>query len=126
IKDNTLTRTPQNHSEMTYAPMIDRELSYIDFNQPAQNVCGLIKGLSPFPGAKITVKGKIVKVFMAKVAENTDKQAGTIIRVESERLVVAAGTGVIALTSVQPEGKKRMAAGDFARGYQITVGEILG
>lgn len=118
IKDNTLTRTPQNHSEMTYAPMIDRELSYIDFNQPAQNVCGLIKGLSPFPGAKITVKGKIVKVFMAKVAENTDKQAGEVICCD-KRLLIACKDGSIEILKIQPEGKKQMDICDFLKGNNL-------
>lgn len=123
----TAVRRVQNHEEATYAPLLTKELECIDWTQSAGNIHNLIRGLNPWPGSYTICRNKRLKLWGSEVlAEETDKQAGTIIRVENERLVVAAGTGVIALTSVQPEGKKRMAAGDFARGYQITVGEILG
>lgn len=123
----TAVRRVQNHEEATYAPLLTKELECIDWTQSAANIHNLIRGLNPWPGSYTICRNKRLKLWGSEVlAEETDKQAGTIIRVENERLVVAAGTGVIALTSVQPEGKKRMAAGDFARGYQITVGEILG
>lgn len=123
----TAVRRVQNHEEATYAPLLTKELECIDWTQSAGNIHNLIRGLNPWPGSYTICRNKRLKLWGSEVlAEETDNQAGTIIRVENERLVVAAGTGVIALTSVQPEGKKRMAAGDFARGYQITVGEILG
>ena len=123
----TAVRRVQNHEEATYAPLLTKELECIDWTQSAGNIHNLIRGLNPWPGSYTICRNKRLKLWGSEVlAEETDKQAGTIIRVENERLVVAAGTGVIALTSVQPEGKKRMAAGDFTRGYQITVGEILG
>ena len=123
----TAVRRVQNHEEATYAPLLTKELECIDWTQSATNIHNLIRGLNPWPGSYTICRNKRLKLWGSEVlVEETDKQAGTIIRVENERLVVAAGTGVIALTSVQPEGKKRMAAGDFARGYQITVGEILG
>lgn len=123
----TAVRRVQNHEEATYAPLLTKELECIDWTQSAVNIHNLIRGLNPWPGSYTICRNKRLKLWGSEVlAEETDKQAGTIIRVENERLVVAAGTGVIALISVQPEGKKRMAAGDFTRGYQITVGEILG
>ncbi len=123
----TAVRRPQNHEEATYAPLLTKELECIDWTQSAIDIHNLIRGLNPWPGSYTICRNKRLKLWGSEVlAEETNKQAGTIIRVENERLVVAAGTGVIALKSVQPEGKKRMTAGDFARGYQITVGEILG
>lgn len=123
----TAVRRPQNHDEATYAPLLTKELECIDWSQSAVDIHNLIRGLNPWPGSYTICRNKRLKLWKSEVlAEETGEQAGTIIRVESERLVVATGTGVIALVSVHPEGKKRMAAGDFARGYQITVGEILG
>lgn len=123
----TAVRRVQNHEEATYAPLLTKELECIDWTQSATNIHNLIRGLDPWPGSYTICRNKRLKLWGSEVlAEDTNKEAGTIIRVENERLVVATGDGVIALTNVQPEGKKRMAAGDFARGYQITVGEILG
>ena len=123
----TAVRRVQNHEEATYAPLLTKELECIDWAQSATNIHNLIRGLDPWPGSYTICRNKRLKLWGSEVlAEDTNKEAGTIIRVENERLVVSTGDGVIALTNVQPEGKKRMAAGDFARGYQITVGEILG
>lgn len=123
----TAVRRVQNHEEATYAPLLTKELECIDWTQSATNIHNLIRGLDPWPGSYTICRNKRLKLWGSEVlAEDTNKEAGTIIRVENERLVVSTGDGVIALTNVQPEGKKRMAAGDFARGYQITVGEILG
>lgn len=123
----TAVRRVQNHEEATYAPLLTKELECIDWTQSATNIHNLIRGLDPWPGSYTICRNKRLKLWGSEVlAEDTNKEAGTIIRVENKRLVVSTGDGVIALTNVQPEGKKRMAAGDFARGYQITVGEILG
>ena len=69
-------REKQDDSLSCYAPMISKEMSYIDFNKTAKEVCCHIKGMNPMPGAKITVNGKIVKILMAKVCEETNEKTG--------------------------------------------------
>lgn len=123
----TVIRRPQNSDEATYAPLLTKELERIDWTKDARAIHNLIRGLNPWPGSYTMLRNKRLKLWQSEVAnEVTNEAAGTIIRVDGERILVATGSGVLALTNVQPEGKKRMVAGDFARGHQIQAGEILG
>ncbi len=124
----TAVREKQNHDEMTYAPMISKEMSYIDFNKSAQEVCCLIRGLNPSPGAKIKVKDKIVKIFMAKPAcVVCDKMSGTVIECK-ERIVISCGEGTaIEIIELQPEGKRRMDVSEFLKGNSlIEENDVIG
>ena len=118
IKSGKLVRVPQNHSEMTYAPMISKEMSYIDFNKTANEVCCHIKGMNPMPGAKITVNGKIVKILMAKVVEKESEKAGVVVECK-DRLVISCKDKNIEVLKIQPEGKKQMDIEDFLKGNNI-------
>jgi len=119
INSGTLERVPQNHNEMTYAPVISKEMSYIDFNMKADEICNLIRGLNPSPGAKSYLEGKILKIIMAEVADNNSLNPGQI-SVKNDMLIVGCGENTsIRLLIVQPEGKKAMATCDFLKGYKF-------
>lgn len=118
IKSGKLEGVPQNHDEMTYAPMISKEMSYIDFNKNAFEVCCHIKGMNPMPGAKITVDGKIVKILMAKVSDKATKKAGTVEECKS-RLLISCTDKCIEVLKIQPEGKKAMDIEEFLKGNSI-------
>lgn len=123
----TAVRRKQNGEEATYAPLLTKELERIDWTKSAREIHDLIRGLAPWPGSYTILRDKRLKLWQSEVVNSTKKEtAGTILGIEGERIFVAAGDGVLALTNVQPEGKKRMVAGDFARGHQIQAGEILG
>lgn len=118
IKAGKLVRTVQNHNEMTYAPMISKEMSYIDFNKTANEVCCHIKGMNPMPGAKIMVDGRIVKILMAKVSDKATKKAGTVEECKN-RLLISCTDNCIEVLKIQPEGKKQMQIEEFLKGNSI-------
>ena len=119
IKTGTLVRVPQNHDDMTYAPMISKEMSYIDFTMIAEKIESLIRGLNPSPGAKAFLDGKIIKIIKADVAENNNLQSGKIT-VDNGEFIVGCGENTsLKLITIQPEGKKAMAACDFVKGYKF-------
>ncbi len=118
---------PQDEQQVTRAPKLTREIARLNFAQPAQQVQQWILGLSPFPGAYTYWRGKQLKIYRAHaIDEPTDAPPGTIVALTEDAIVVACQPGQIALTEVQLEGKKRMAAGAFIRGYRPEVGERLG
>ena len=120
IASGTLERTPQDHSNMTYAPMITNEFCYIDFSIGSDESSRLIKGLNPHPGAKTTLEGKILKLYMAKpLSETSDKKPGTVIADKKTIKVVCGDSHLIDVTLLQPEGKKKMDAVSFLLGYNI-------
>ncbi|WP_208589228.1 methionyl-tRNA formyltransferase [Gracilibacillus suaedae] len=123
-------RKPQDDNQATFAPNITRDQEKIDWTQPQQDVYNRIRGLHPWPVAFTTWKGKVLKVYQAsKVNKNTNEQAGSVIDISEDGLLVATGDHkAIQLTVVQPAGKKKMTTADFLRGVgsNMTVGEKLG
>lgn len=119
IKDGTIKRTPQNHSEMTYAPMISKEMSYIDFSMSAEKISCLVRGLNPSPGAKAYLDGKIVKIISVAICDINSLKPGEIL-IKNDEFVVGCGKcSSIKLITIQPEGKKPMEASDFIKGYKF-------
>lgn len=128
IKDGTLTAEKQDDSLSTYAAKIEKSDCLINFNQDANTVHNLIRGLSPIPlSFTHTPDGKLLKVVRSEI-EDTDSEnsvlPGTVTSVEG-KITVACGRGKINLLTVVPEGKSRMSGADFIRGRKIGVGDLL-
>ena len=127
IANGTATRTPQNHEEATHVSMISKEFGIIDWNKSAVEIERLIRGLNPWPSAYTKLDGKTFKIWKASVkAENTEAKPGCVCKVAKSSLEVQTGDGVLSLEEVQLEGKKRMEADAFMRGYQVEEGTLLG
>ena len=113
----------QNHDEFTYAPMLSKELSPIDWNAPASEVHNKIRGLSPWPSATAVLGDKKVKIHKSILVSDSGKSAGEIIE-SGKRLVVSCGDGrCIEILNLQAEGKKAMSAADFMRGNTLDIGD---
>ena len=128
VTANRFKEQPQNQAEATYAPKIGRDMSLIGWDQRAHTVSALIRALDPWPGAYTTVKGKEIKVFSARVTEieAKDAMAGRVVGQEEGAIFVQAADGVVEIKELQMPGKKRLAAGDFLRGFPLGKGTILG
>ena len=128
IKADTLVRTVQDETLATYAAKIEKADCFVDFSKSAKEVHDLIRGLSPIPLAFThTADGKMLKIIATEIAsrEGTLAPAGTVISLDGGKITVACGSGSVALLTVLPEGKKRMAASDFINGRKISVGDVL-
>jgi len=126
IFQEKITKTPQNHEEMTYAPMITKEMSYIDWSKSAESIRNLIRGLNPSPGAKTLANGKIMKIFEAEVEGETTENAGVVCCTD-KCFKVACGDGkMLSIKLLQPEGKKRLEINEYIKGNNIPTGTVLG
>lgn len=126
LENGTAVRTKQPEEGATYAGMLDKSLGNIDWTQSAAKIERLIRGLNPWPSAYTGYKGKTMKLWAADVLEGTFEGApGEIIKVEKERFLVRTGDGALAVKELQLEGKKRMDAASFLRGFSLEEGEIL-
>ena len=128
MKNGTLTRTKQSDEGATYAAKIEKADCLIDFSKSAQEVHDLIRGLSPIPLAFThTPDGKLLKVTAAEVVSEDGEHTavGEVLSLDGGKITVACKKGCVALLSVLPEGKKRMAAADFINGRRIKTGDIL-
>ena len=131
LEAGTISPEKQDDSQTgEYARMLDKALGKIDFTMSAADIERLIRGLNPWPSAYIFYKGKTMKLWRAKVLEDTAEGRngvpGQIISVDKNGFTVQTGDGALQILELQMEGKKRMDAGAFLRGCQMTVGEILG
>ena len=118
----TVARTPQDHSRSTYAPMLDKSLSPMDFKRSAQALHNQVRGLIPWPCATMDLQGKTVKVFRTQIGEETAAAPGTIVAADKKGIAVACGDGrVLRITELQPEGGKRMAAAAYLAGHPIAL-----
>jgi methionyl-tRNA formyltransferase len=122
----TLTATPQDHAQATLAPILTREDGQIDFSRPAQAIYDRWRGFQPWPGAYTSLRGKKLIVHNMGLGAESCIEPG-VLRVLREEIVAGAGNGTtIRLDEVQLEGKKRMSAAEFLRGFQLRSGERLG
>lgn len=120
-----LSPQKQNHDDFTYASMLSKDLSPIDWSMSAQQVHNKIRGLSPWPSANAKLNGKTVKIHRSVIAPEKGNKAGEIV-VCDKRLVVCCGDlNCIEITNLQAEGKKAMAAADFLRGNSLAPGDIF-
>ena len=122
LADGTAKRTPQDESVFTYAPMLDRSLSPIDWTRSAREIDCQVRGLIPWPCASMMLDGKNVKIYRTAVGGETALAAGKIAEAGKQGLAIACGDGLLLrILELQAEGGKRMAAADYLRGHPVQV-----
>lgn len=122
LENGTAARTPQDESAFTYAPMLSRELSLIDWTRSAHAINCQIRGLIPWPAASTdAIADQPMKIFHSvETGEDTSAQPGTVLSADKRGISVACGDGkVLCLTEIQVTGGKRMSAADYLRGHPI-------
>lgn len=130
IADGTAVYEKQPEESPTpYAAMIQKQLGNIDWKRPAVEIERLIRGLNPWPSAFTKLNGKTLKIWSAQVLNESEKDAaavpGTILSADAQGLCVKTGQGVLNITELQLEGKKRMDTPAFLRGYAVKPQSVL-
>lgn len=118
IAAGTAVAEPQDNEQATYATLLDRSMEHIDWSKTAQEVHNLIRGFNPAPSTFTKLpNGKGLKIWGSKMTDkNSAAAAGTVIETGKHSFFVACGEGVLEITEVQPESKKRMPAQVFLNG----------
>lgn len=126
IIDGTCERTKQDSSLVTYGFNIKREDERIDFSKTKREIYNKVRGLNSWPGAYCLYEGKILKVWKCREGETyrPDLFDGQVTAIYPDGFGVKVSNGEIIFTTVQPEGKKKMAATDFLNG--INKDEFIG
>ncbi len=126
IEKGELTPVKQDDIKSSYAKMLDKTLSKIDWNLTALEVHNKIRGLDPWPVALTVYEGKNLKLFRSRLLnEEYNKPVGSVFQSKDGIAVVCGDKKVVLITEVQLEGKKRMSALDFSRGAKLTDGIIF-
>ncbi len=129
IEDGTAVYVKQPEESPTpYAAMISKQMGCMDFHKSAVELERLVRGLNPWPSAYTRLNGKSLKIWKSEAiaSDTADAVPGTVLRIEKAGIHVACSDGVLVLKEVQLEGKKRMDADVFLRGYRLEEGTVLG
>ncbi len=122
IENDTVTAVPQDSSKVTYAPMLDKTMSPIDWNKTAQQVHNHVRGLNPWPVATTEIQGNKYKIYATAIVDYTGNETpGTILALTKTGLQIACGQGAVEIRTLQAEGGKRMAAPDYFRGHPLQL-----
>lgn len=114
--------TPQDPALATYAPMLTKELSPIDWSNTARQIVCLVHGLDPWPVATTELGGTHFKIFGAECSDiQSDRAPGTPFELNKRGLLVACKDGSVLVTELQADGGKRMCAPDYFRGHPISL-----
>lgn len=125
LEAGTLKRIPQT-GETCYVGTLKKSMGEMDWTKPADELERLIRGLNPWPSAYTHFHEKTLKIWAAEVeSQNSSFAPGTVSKVSKDAIYVQTGDGTLVIRELQLEGKKRMTADAFLRGYPVTVGEFL-
>ncbi|MYV99747.1 methionyl-tRNA formyltransferase [Streptomyces sp. SID3343] len=126
IADGSLYARPQSPEGITLAPKLTVDDARVDFTAPALRVDRVVRGCTPAPGAWTTFRGERLKLAPVRLRGGDNTLAPGEIAVEKKVVRVGTGSHAVELTQVQPQGKRMMAATDWARGAHPEPGETLG
>lgn len=124
LANGTIEPVQQDHAAATLAPILSRDDGRMDFSRTAAELVNRWRGFQPWPGAFTSLRGK--KLTVHRMIAIAGQGTPGMLMVDGGRLVVGCGEGGIELAEVQMEGKKRMSAADFLRGFQVRNGERMG
>jgi methionyl-tRNA formyltransferase len=119
---------PQDAALATTAPMLEKDHGRIDWARTARQVHDHVRGMSPWPGAFTSARGKTLKVRATCVVNGTAEGAapGQVVVADKSRVMVACGQGCVELVTVQPEGKRAITGAEWVMGRGIAEGDVLG
>jgi methionyl-tRNA formyltransferase len=132
VEQGNAPRIPQNESQATIAPSIKAEETRLEWEEPAQQLAHQIQAFNPRPGTVAMFRDKPLKIWRARPAKSTFRGESGQIEFRENRVLVATGNpphysgeshDALELIEVQPAGKARMNASDWARGIRLEQGE---
>ncbi len=126
LQDGTAVRTPQSDEGTCYAKMLKKDMGDIDWTMDAAAIERLVRGLNSWPGTYTAWNGKTLKIWKAKaVDQEYEGVCGEVVYKDKDTILVKTGNGCLSLLELQPQGKKRMAADAFLRGYPVEMHAIF-
>ncbi len=134
LENGELDRIKQPE-ECTIAPMINKEMTKIDFNKTSREIFNFIRGLSPFPSTYMEQdNGTKYKVYKSKIVTsnevdniiiNENIKNGQVAYISKSNLYIKCGDGFIGILEIQPENGKRMDISAFIAGNRLKIGDMF-
>jgi methionyl-tRNA formyltransferase len=128
LSEGRVEEREQDHTLATMAPKIERDMGLIRWEEPAGKISALIRALDPWPGAFTIVKGREVKVFSARLVreDGLGTVPGRVMGVGDRGICLETGRGLLEIGVLQLQGKKRLPAREFVKGFSVPPGTVFG
>jgi methionyl-tRNA formyltransferase len=127
MESGSLRPRPQDHAQATYAPKLRKEDGMIVWTRSAVDLAHLIRGVTPWPGAMTTHRGKPLRIWRATPKERSGAgRPGRVAAIDPLGIWVESGDGYLVLGEVQPASGRRMDAAAYARGHELRPEDVLG
>jgi methionyl-tRNA formyltransferase len=129
VETGQAPRVKQDKSKATLTKKLKKEDGHIDWDRPQVDIDAHIRAMTPWPSAYAWLPQqtdqKMLKIFTTIISRRAKGKPGEVLRVDKHGILVAAKVGGLLLREVQLEGKKRMHAAEFARGFNLPVGMVF-
>jgi len=127
VADGSIRWTPQDEARATFAPKLEPDEGWLDFQEPAPLLARRVRALSPRPGARTTLGGAALRILAARaLSGRVDALPGTVRLGGEAELRIATGEGWLAPLLMQRAGGRPLGAAEFLRGRAIADGAVLG
>lgn len=126
IEQGSAPCTPQDEAQASYAPMLDKTISRLDFSKPARQLSKLICGTNPWPVANTLYEGKLLKVYAALVGGPSTAEPALPCSMPTGFAVACGDETSLLLTEVQLEGRQAHGAAQFLAGHPMKEPVLLG
>jgi methionyl-tRNA formyltransferase len=123
LKAGILIPQPQDNSQATMAPLLEKDMGQIDWASPAGQIANRVRGLSPWPGAFTYAGQERWTIWKARaLGDSSTAEPGTAVAVAKDAIHIATGLGVLAITELQPANSRRMTVHQYLAGHRLTPG----
>ena len=119
IENGNYELKQQNDLLASPAPKITKEICEINWRKPAIEIHNLVRGLSPHPAAFFIYNEKVIKIYKTEIIERNEFKPFQIEQTKKE-LIIGCGKNALRILELQQEGRKRMSAEEFLRGFSFT------
>jgi len=123
LEQGQLKFLPQNETEATYAAKLSKPEALIDWSESAAQIMRAVRAYNPFPIAYTILNGVSVKIWQASVRDGVEGEAGTVLAIEKNGILVACGHGALCLEVLQRQNAKALSAVQFMQGFPVHSGD---
>lgn len=125
---NALEPEKQNNDQSSYAPMMSKKVSLIDWTESARQISNKVRGFNPWPVAYTTYMDQTLKIYKSHFMDGngSGKDPGTVVEIAKDSFSVATGEGVLVVEEIQWGSGKRMPVAAFLLGHKLEKGQQLG
>lgn len=126
LEGGEVSKTPQDHSASSYAPMMTKELGHIDWEKTSKEIKNLVRGTQPWPGSYFYMEEKMVKIRKLRVEDMAPGGVpGEIVKADSTGIYIRTLDGAVALEELQVPGKRWMSVEEYLRGNNVNTGVVV-